>query len=136
MLFANEAEIQALNETDDFENAVNTTAAKVGTLVVTRSEKGAVAVNNGQRYRVNAAPVAEIMDTTGAGDLFAAGFLTGYLSGQDMESSLTMGAVAAAEIISHYGARAEIDLKQLMADRKGVGKGKRVSVRVDLGGRR
>src|SRR3546814_4266817 len=57
ILFANEAEIQALNETDDFENAVNTTAAKVGTLVVTRSEKGAVAVNNGQCYRVNAAPV-------------------------------------------------------------------------------
>src|SRR3546814_20842224 len=106
MLFANEAEIQALNETDDFENAVNTTAAKVGTLVVTRSEKGAVAVNNGQRYRVNAAPVAEIMDTTGAGDLFAAGFLTGYLSGHDMESRLPTGPVAPADLLPQSPPRA------------------------------
>src|SRR3546814_13170849 len=100
MLFANEAEIQALNETVDFENPVNTTAAKVGTLVVTRSEKGAVAVNNGQRYRVTAAPVAEIMDHTGADDPFAAGFLTGYLSEPDLESRLTMGVHADAEKIT------------------------------------
>lgn len=119
ILFANEGEIKSLNETDNFEAAVAATAGKVGTLIVTRSEKGAIAIQKGMRYEVAAEPVPQVVDTTGAGDLFAAGFLAGHLSGQTVEESLSMGAVAAAEVISHYGARPEADLKQLMAKRLG-----------------
>lgn len=117
ILFANEGEIQSLNQTDNFEKAVAATARKVRTLVVTRSEKGAIALQDGVRHEVAAVPVPQIVDTTGAGDLFAAGFLTGYLSGRPISDSLAMGAVAAAEVISHYGARPEADLKALMADK-------------------
>lgn len=114
ILFANEAEIKSLVQTDNFETAVAHTAAKVGTLVVTRSEKGAIVVREGVRHEVPAAPVAQVIDTTGAGDLFAAGFLAGHLSGRTLSESLAMGAIAAAEIISHYGARPEADLKALI----------------------
>lgn len=117
ILFANEVEILSLNESDDFEAAVATTAARVPLLVVTRSEKGAIAVEGGRRAAVPAEPVDRIVDTTGAGDLFAAGFLTGQAQGRSIEQSLTMGAVAAAEVISHYGARPEADLKALVAAR-------------------
>lgn len=119
ILFANEAEIASLCETRDFEAAVSTTAPKVPLLVVTRSEKGAIAIENGARHMVAAEPVAKVVDTTGAGDLFAAGFLAGQARGRDVQASLTMGAVAAAEVISHYGARPETDLKALVAKRLG-----------------
>jgi sugar/nucleoside kinase (ribokinase family) len=119
ILFANEAEILSLNETDDFEAAVATTSAKVSTLVVTRSEKGALANSGGERAEVPAEPIAEVVDTTGAGDLFAAGFLAGQAQGRSLKDSLTMGAIAAAEVISHYGARPEADLKALVAKRLG-----------------
>jgi sugar/nucleoside kinase (ribokinase family) len=119
ILFANESEILSLNETEDFEAAVAATAAKVPTLVVTRSEKGALAISGGTRVEVSAEPIAQVIDTTGAGDLFAAGFLAGQTQGRSVKDSLTMGAVAAAEVISHYGARPEADLKQLVAKRLG-----------------
>jgi sugar/nucleoside kinase (ribokinase family) len=119
ILFANEAEILSLNETDDFEAAVTATAARVPLLVVTRSEKGALAVSGGERVQVPAEQIAEVIDTTGAGDLFAAGFLAGQAQGRPLKDSLTMGAIAAAEVISHYGARPEADLKQLVAKRLG-----------------
>ncbi len=88
-------------------------------LVVTRSEKGAVAVEKGERVEVPAEPVERIVDTTGAGDLFAAGFLTGRAQGRSNADSLRMGAIAAAEVISHYGARPEADLKALVDERLG-----------------
>ncbi|MDT5280429.1 MAG: hypothetical protein QOJ20_1624, partial [Mycobacterium sp.] len=66
-----------------------------------------------------AEPITELVDTTGAGDLFAAGFLTGLAQGRPLEASLRMGAIAAAEVISHYGARPEADLKALVAARLG-----------------
>lgn len=119
ILFANEAEITSLNETEDFEAAVARTAAHVPLLVVTRSEHGAIAVANGERFAVPAAPVAAVVDTTGAGDLFAAGFLAGQAEGRSITDSLTMGALAAAEIISHFGARPEVDLKALVAAKLG-----------------
>ena len=119
ILFANEAEILSLNETEDFEAAVAATAGKVPLLVVTRSEKGALAITGGERFEVPAEPVARIVDTTGAGDLFAAGFLAGQAQGRGVHASLTMGAIAAAEVISHYGARPEADLKALVAKRLG-----------------
>jgi sugar/nucleoside kinase (ribokinase family) len=119
VLFANESEIQSLNQIANFEKAVAATAGKVPTLVVTRSEKGAIAIRDGMRYEVAAAPVEHIIDTTGAGDLFAAGFLTGYLSDRSIERSLAMGSIAAAEVISHYGARPEVDLQRLLTEKLG-----------------
>jgi sugar/nucleoside kinase (ribokinase family) len=119
ILFANEAEIMMLAGAGDFDAAVAAVQDKVETLVVTRSEHGAIAVQNGVRATVAAEPVAKVVDTTGAGDLFAAGFLYGYTNGKSLAQSLTIGAVAAAEVISHYGARPEADLKALAAARLG-----------------
>ncbi|MDQ4086640.1 MAG: adenosine kinase [Pseudomonadota bacterium] len=119
ILFANDAEIQALAGVPHFETAVAAVEGKVETLVVTRSEKGAIGVARGQRAEVPAEPVAAVVDTTGAGDLFAAGFLAGQAQGRGLEESLRMGAIAAAEVISHYGARPEADLKALVTDRFG-----------------
>ena len=119
ILFANEAEIQMLAETDNFDAAVAETAAKVETLIVTRSEKGAIAVRDGKTTAVAAEPVEHIIDTTGAGDLFASGFLSGYVEQRSMEDCLTMGAIAAAEVISHFGARPEADLMELVKARLG-----------------
>jgi sugar/nucleoside kinase (ribokinase family) len=119
ILFANEAEIMMLAGAGDFDAAVAAVAAKVETLVVTRSEQGAIAVSKGEHAGVAAEPVARVVDTTGAGDLFAAGFLAGQTQGRSLEDSLSIGAIAAAEVISHYGARPEADLKALVAARLG-----------------
>jgi sugar/nucleoside kinase (ribokinase family) len=114
ILFANEAEIVELTGEPDFDSAVAAAATRVPILVVTRGEQGAVAVEAGQRVAVDAEPVETVVDTTGAGDLFAAGFLTGHAQGRSHRDSLRMGAIAAAEVISHYGARPEADLKALV----------------------
>jgi len=114
ILFANEVEIGSLCMENDFEAAVAAVAGKVPVLVVTRSEKGAICIKDGVRHEVGAAPVAQVLDTTGAGDLFAAGFLAGHVRGRTPAQCLEMGAIAAAEVISHYGARPEADLKALM----------------------
>jgi sugar/nucleoside kinase (ribokinase family) len=119
ILFANEQEIKELSGTEDFAAAVEDTARKVPTLVVTRSENGAIAVQGDERAEVPAEPVEKVVDTTGAGDLFAAGFLAGQAQGRSLEQSLRMGAIAAAEVISHYGARPEADLKALVSQRIG-----------------
>jgi sugar/nucleoside kinase (ribokinase family) len=119
ILFANENELLALAELDDCEEAIARIAAQVPVLVVTRSEKGAIAISNGERAEVAAEPIDKVVDTTGAGDLFAAGFLHGQAQGWDLAKSLKLGAVCAAEIISHYGARAEVDLKALAAAKLG-----------------
>jgi sugar/nucleoside kinase (ribokinase family) len=113
ILFANEAEIQALAGVPHLETAVTAISAKVETLVVTRSEHGALATQGGERADVATEPVKDVVDTTGAGDLFAAGFLVGYTSGKSLEHSLKLGSIAAAEVIQHYGARPEQDLKAL-----------------------
>lgn len=119
ILFANEGEICTLMGTEDFEAAVAAAAPLVPTLVVTRSEQGAIAIQNGTRADVAAEPVDKVVDTTGAGDLFAAGFLAGQAEGRSLADSLVMGSVCAAEIISHYGPRPEADLKALVAARLG-----------------
>ena len=113
ILFANEAELAAMTGADDFDAGLVTLAATVATLVVTRSERGAVAVRGAERASVPAEPIERLVDTTGAGDLFAAGFLAGEARGLGLEASLKLGAIAAAEVIQHYGARPEKDLKAL-----------------------
>jgi len=85
-------------------------------LVVTRSENGATAVSGGERADVPAERIERLVDTTGAGDLFAAGFLAGEARGLGLEASLRLGAIAAAEVIQHYGARPEKDLKALAGE--------------------
>jgi sugar/nucleoside kinase (ribokinase family) len=119
ILFANEAEIVMLSGEADFDAAVAAVETRVETLVVTRSERGAIAVQRGGRAQVAAEPVGKVVDTTGAGDLFAAGFLAGQAQGRSLEQSLRIGAIAAAEVISHYGARPETDLEALVAERLG-----------------
>jgi sugar/nucleoside kinase (ribokinase family) len=115
ILFANEAEIMSLAEHESVEEAALTVAAKVPTVVVTRSEKGAFALSSGERAEVPAEPIRQLVDTTGAGDLFAAGFLAGEARGLGLEQSLKLGAICAAEVIQHYGARPEADLNALAA---------------------
>ncbi len=117
ILFANHVELAALTGEEDFEAGVAALAPKVPILVVTRSADGAIAVAGGMRAEVPAEPVEAVVDTTGAGDLFAAGFLFGHVRGQSLQTCLKMGAVAAAEIISHFGARPEEDLQALMKKR-------------------
>jgi len=117
ILFANEAELAALTGEDDFETGLASLEGQVETLVVTRSDKGAVAMRGGERAEVAAEPIAKVIDTTGAGDLFAAGFLFGTIREEALAVCLRRGAIAAAEIISHYGARPEADLQALMAER-------------------
>jgi sugar/nucleoside kinase (ribokinase family) len=119
ILFANEVEICALNGSDDFDASVAAIATKVPLLVCTRGEHGAIAVENGVRTEVSAEPVSQLVDTTGAGDLFAAGVFAGIAQGRSMSDCLTMGAVCAAEIISHYGARPEADIAELVRVRLG-----------------
>lgn len=119
ILFANEDEIKSLQQTEDFDAAVAKTADKVPTLVVTRSEKGALAVKDGARVEVAAEPIGKLVDATGAGDQFAAGFLQGVAEGRSVEECLTMGAICAAEVIQHVGPRPEADLKAQIADRLG-----------------
>jgi sugar/nucleoside kinase (ribokinase family) len=113
ILFANQAEIEALAGIAHLDSAVAAIAPKVETLVVTRSEDGALAIRGTERAEVPAEPIDALVDTTGAGDLFAAGFLLGTARGKSLRESLRLGAICAAEVIQHYGARPEADLRAL-----------------------
>jgi len=113
ILFGNEDEVRHLTGCGEFADCVESLSKHVPTLVITRGAQGAVAVENGNRAEMAAAPVKRIVDTTGAGDLFAAGFLAARCRGRPLKACLKTGAIAAAEVISHFGARPEADLKEL-----------------------
>jgi sugar/nucleoside kinase (ribokinase family) len=115
LLFGNEHEVRHLTGCGDLADCLNALSGKVRTLVVTRGAQGAVAVEKGQRIEAPAAPVDKVVDTTGAGDLFAAGFLAARCRGRGLQACLETGATAAAEVISHFGARPEADLRELVA---------------------
>ena len=115
LLFGNEHEVRHLTGCGDLAECLDMLSPKVGTLVVTRGPAGAIAVEKGQRIEAPAAPVDKVVDTTGAGDLFAAGFLAARCRGRALKACLEIGAIAAAEVISHFGARPEADLRQLVA---------------------
>ena len=121
ILFVNEGELATLTGEDDFEAGVAALAGKVPVLVATRGPAGAIAVAGDERAQVAAEPVEKVVDTTGAGDQFAAGFLSGHAKGESLETCLRRGAIAAAEVISHYGPRPEADMQALMAQKLGDG---------------
>src|SRR5205823_8506773 len=114
ILFANEAEICSLYETDDFAAAAKAVRGHVAIAALTRSERGSVVLADGEEHAVAAAPVARVVDTTGAGDLYAAGFLFGLTRGLALPTCGSIGSLCAAEIISHVGARPEVALKGLV----------------------
>lgn len=119
IMFANEHELAELAGTEDFDAGVAAVAAKVPLLIATRGANGAVAVTGGARYAVHAEPIEDVVDTTGAGDLFASGVLTGLAQGRSIEDALTMGAVSARAVIAQVGPRVQADLKGLVANRLG-----------------
>ena len=113
VVFANERELHSLYQTADFDTAVNAIRADAKLAVITRSEKGSLVVTREQNDAVRAEPVQKVVDATGAGDLFAAGFLVGLARGADHRNCARLGAMAAAEVIQHMGARPETSLKAL-----------------------
>jgi sugar/nucleoside kinase (ribokinase family) len=119
ILFVNESELATLTGEADFDAGLDAISGKVPVLVATKGENGAVAIADGERAEVAAEPVAQVIDTTGAGDQFAAGFLSGHVKGAPLEECLKRGAIAAAEVIAHYGPRPEADMQALMAEKLG-----------------
>ncbi len=115
ILFANEEEIKSLFLQDSFDDAKSAINSHCEIAVLTRSEKGAVIVSDGEEIIIPAVPVEEVVDTTGAGDQFAAGFLFGYTEGKSLKECGELGAKAAAEVVSHIGPRPLIKLSELLA---------------------
>jgi sugar/nucleoside kinase (ribokinase family) len=115
ILFGNEDEVRHLTGCEDLPQCVGSLSGKVSTLVITRGAHGAVAVERDYLVEVPAAHVVNVVDTTGAGDLFAAGFLAARCRGKPLKACLETGSIAAAEVISHFGARPEADLRELTA---------------------
>lgn len=113
ILFANENELLSLYQTDDYEAAFSRCAETVPMLAATRSEKGSRLKSGSTIVNVAASPVAAVVDSTGAGDLYAAGILFGLSRGMELEDCGRLGSLAAAEIISHVGPRPATSLKEL-----------------------
>lgn len=111
ILFANEEELKALFETDDFYFALDSIKTLVEIAAVTRDSRGSVVVNGREKIFVEAEQIETVVDTTGAGDLYAAGFLYGMVQGRSLGTCAMIGSIAASEIISHYGARPEVSLR-------------------------
>jgi len=116
IVFANERELHSLYETADFDTALKGLRSEAKLAVVTRSEKGCVVVSKAAVETVTAEPVQQVVDVTGAGDLFAAGFLVGLARGKDHRTAARLGGLAAAEVIQHIGARPAVSLKAWAAD--------------------
>ena len=114
ILFGNEDEVRHLTGCGELSDCVAELSAKIGTLVITRGAAGSLAVEKDGMIEIDAARVARVVDTTGAGDLFAAGFLSVRCRGGDLRRCLEAGALCAAEVISHFGARPEKDLRELV----------------------
>ena len=117
LIFANEAELHSLYQTSDFDTALKQLSKDTKLGVVTRSEKGCVVVSKDGVVAAPAFPIDRLVDTTGAGDLFAAGFLFGLVRNAGYENAGRLGALAAAEVIQHIGARPQVSLKELARQR-------------------
>jgi sugar/nucleoside kinase (ribokinase family) len=119
IMFGNENEVKSLYRTDNLAAAMAELANHSCITVVTRSEKGAVVIGGGQHWEVPGEAVAKVVDTTGAGDLFAGGFMAALVEGRSLPDCARVGCISAAEVISHFGARPEADLKALVASKLG-----------------
>ena len=119
ILFANEEEICSLYQVPDFDAALQAVRGHCEIAVLTRGVHGSVVVAGDEVHVIDAETVAKVVDTTGAGDLFAAGFLFGVTNGRDLPAAARIGSLAAAEVVTHYGARPEASLKRLV-DAKGL----------------
>ena len=117
IVFANESEVTSLYETTNFDQAAARIAADTKLAVLTRSASGSLILSDGQAHTIQVDPVSAVVDTTGAGDLYAAGFLYGLTNGRDLATSGRLGSLAAAEIISHIGARPAQSLADLARSR-------------------
>ena len=117
LLFANESELLALFETKDFDVACEALRTRCDLAAVTRGDKGSVILSQGERLSVRAAPVEKVVDTTGAGDQYAAGFMFGLSRGRPLQQCGQLASLAAAEVISHYGPRPQVSLKALAASK-------------------
>jgi adenosine kinase len=116
IVFANENELRSLYQTEDFDGGAKALQQDARLAVVTRSEKGCVVIDRNGMTAVAAAPIEKVADVTGAGDLFAAGFLVGLARGKDHKTAARLGGLAAAEVIQHIGARPAVSLKALAAE--------------------
>lgn len=114
ILFGNEAEIKALYEVESFEEAMEAVRREAKIAALTRSEKGSIVIKGSETWVVPASPAPRVVDTTGAGDLYASGFLFGFTHGKPLAECARLGGVAAAEVISHFGARPEQALRELI----------------------
>jgi len=119
LMFGNEHEVCALYQTDNLEAAMAELAKHAAIAVITRSAAGATVLADGARYDVPGETVARVVDSTGAGDMFAGGFMAGVVEGRSLPDCARIGCLTAAEVISHYGARPEADLKALVKARLG-----------------
>jgi sugar/nucleoside kinase (ribokinase family) len=119
VLFANEVEICSLYETDDFDKAARLVAGHCDLAFLTRGAKGAVAVRGDERHEAPARPRGPVVDTTGAGDQFAAGSLWGLARGYDLPTCLRLGTLAAGEVVSHFGPRPQVQLQSLASEALG-----------------
>lgn len=119
ILFANHDEITSLFETESFDDAVGQLVGKVELAAVTRGAEGSVIVTADELIEISAEPVAKVVDTTGAGDLYAAGVLFGLTQGYELDIAGRIGSICAAEVISHYGARPETSLSALVKEKLG-----------------
>ena len=117
LLFANEAELLSLYETADFDEACEQLLRHCDLAAVTRSEKGSVILTKGETLHIPAEPVEKVVDTTGAGDQYAAGFMYGLSQGRSLHDCGRLASLAAAEVISHYGPRPQVSLKELAASK-------------------
>ncbi len=117
LVFANEVEICSLFQTDSFEAAMGEITLRAKLAAVTRSELGSVVATNAETYSVPAYPVEKVVDTTGAGDQYAAGFMFGLARGRSLPDCARLGSLAASEVISHYGPRPQVSLQALAAEK-------------------
>ena len=117
IVFANESEIKSLYETSNYDDAVASARKDIKLAVLTRSAKGSHILTDGRDIEIAAAPIDKVVDTTGAGDLYAAGFLFGVAHDLPLETSGKLASLAAAEVISHIGARPAVPLDRLAREK-------------------
>ncbi|MEM9330283.1 MAG: adenosine kinase [Pseudomonadota bacterium] len=113
IVFANEGELKSLYQTSDFESGINAIREDCDLAAITKGENGSIIVTREKTGEFDAFPIANLVDTTGAGDLYAAGFLFGLTSGRELGECARLGSLAAAEVIQHIGPRPQVSLKQL-----------------------